>query len=226
MKAVLFDLDGTLLESETYWRQSAIRLLCSKDISLPEYILETVEHTLFREQLKLLLNDRSIDLGMDFDACVRWCLNDVARLYATTLQLKPGARELLTRLRATGVKLALATASPEPWVLSALQRLGVLDCFDRLYCGLAGDAPLTKANPACFEKIAAELGVEAQDCVLVDDALYALTSAEKAGVGTWAVAERTRKAERADVCAQADRYFEDLFALAEELVPLAEQETA
>lgn len=218
IRAVIFDLDGTLLESESAWRQSAIRLLVHKHIVVPPYIFEALPTKLFREQLKMLLSDPAIDLGMDFDACVAWCLNDLQALYAEHLRLKPGAQEILTRLREAHVKVALATASSEAWVVPALRRLGIYDLFDRRYYGLYEGARLTKADAALYGEIASDLGAAVADCVLVDDAGYALSGAAAAGAAGWAVAEHTRAPEESEIRAVAACYYPDLFALADELL--------
>lgn len=219
IKAVLFDLDGTLLESEPAWRQAAIRLLCRKDQLIPPYILENIDHLLFREQLRLLLADESIHLDMTYEECERWCLDDIARLYAHSLHLKPGARALLQALKAAGVPVALATASSESWVRPALERLNVLPYFDCLRCGLSAQSPITKGDAVLYDEIAAALNVRVQDCLLVDDALYALRGAKSAGAACWAVEEYTRMHEREEIQAEAGRYFSSLTALTGALLP-------
>lgn len=217
IKAIIFDLDGTLLESEPAWRQAAIRLLVRRDQLIPPYVIEQLDRLFFRDQLRLLLGDENIRLGMDYEACERWCLEDIARMYKESLQLKPGAAALLQALRDFRVPVALATASSEECVVPALRRLNILPYFDCLRCGLNERAELTKSHAALYEEIAAALRVDTRDCLLVDDALYALRGAKTAGVTGWAVEEYTREHERAEIMAEAARYFPSLIELTQAL---------
>ena len=217
IKVIFFDLDGTLLDSELYWRQTGLRLLCSKNLLMPQDILERQDEMAFSTTLRELLSrpDYAAEIGMTLEECIAWGRQNLSELYRTRIPLKPHARELLQYVKSRGFKTVLVTASTEPDVQAVFERFDIGQYFDLVHSTY--NQPENKSKPALFERLAAQMGAVPAECIHVDDARYALQGARDAGMQAWAVADavHTLKIER--VKAAAHRYFETLAEVEEAL---------
>ncbi|WP_424186160.1 HAD family hydrolase [Actinokineospora sp. G85] len=178
--AVLWDMDGTLLDSEKLW-----------DIPLREFA-ERLGFTLSTETrvamigsnvpstMALLFAEAGIEpTEGDVRAAVSWIDGRMADLFATDLRFRPGAREALRAVRDTGVPTALVTSTERPLTEIALDAIG-RDLFDTTVTGDEVDGR-TKPLPDPYLRAAALLGVEARDCVAVEDSPTGTTAAVAAG---------------------------------------------
>lgn len=175
--AVVFDMDGTMIESErellVCWREATARLGLSVDDSV---------------WLSMVgLHDR---------ACVELLhrhlpADDVARLIATThalydakvaagLPLKPDIEPLLQWLQAAGVPRAVATSTQRPRALLKLEHTGLLGYFDAVVAG--ADVAHPKPAPDIYLLAAKRLGVDPRRCVAVEDSEPGVRAALAAGM--------------------------------------------
>ena len=106
--------------------------------------------------------------------------------YRSDVPLKPGAAAYLAALKARGVKLCVATATPEPLAQACLKRLGVLEDLELLLsCDAVGAG---KDRPDVFLEAARRLGAAPAETAVFEDATFALQTAKDAGfytVGVW-----------------------------------------
>ena len=184
IKLIFFDFDGTLLDSETYWRQAALRMLCAKNIAMPQDILQRQDEFLFTSTIKEIHSRPELEkkLGWSFEDSLKWCHANMEELYRTTFELKPHAFELVHDIKAKGIPMVVVTASEKHNFEAAAKRLGIFDCFSMMHSTYAQEE--RKNSPALFEKLAALYGAKPEECILVDDAAYALEGARKAGCTT------------------------------------------
>ncbi len=181
--AVLFDMDGTLIDSERLWgialgelaRQYGGRLSDEARLAM----IGTSEAETFR-----LLHE---DLGQpwrDPRAGSRWVATRIGELFANELTWQPGARELLTEVRAAGVPTALVTSTGRRLVDVALRTLDPTN-FDVVVT--ADDVSARKPDPMPYLTAAAALGVDPAGCVAVEDSPVGVASALAAGCTVVAV---------------------------------------
>jgi HAD superfamily hydrolase (TIGR01509 family) len=97
----------------------------------------------------------------------------------------PGAVALVHGLRRAGVPVAVASSSVRPWVEACLGRMDLLDAFDVLVSG--SDVEEGKPDPAIYLMTAVRLGVDARDCLAIEDAPAGIEAAKRAGMTCWAV---------------------------------------
>jgi HAD superfamily hydrolase (TIGR01509 family) len=117
----------------------------------------------------------------------------------------PGAADLVRRLQAARVPLAVASSSILPWVEACLQRLELFDAFDVIVTG--SDVEAGKPAPDIYLLAAERLGLEPARCLAFEDAPAGILSARAAGMTCWAVrTEYTRGLPLPD----PDREFETL----------------
>jgi beta-phosphoglucomutase len=188
-KAVLWDLDGTLVDSEEFhWRSW-------RDTMRGEGVELTYEQFLASFGQR---NDRILPawLGADVDPGRVQRIGDdkeagYRRLAETHgLTPLPGAREWLSTLRASGWKQAIASSAPRMNVEMMLRVAGIDGCFDAIVS--ADDVTIGKPDPQVFLKAAEKVGVPPARCIVVEDAAAGIEGARRAGMRSIGVTKNAR----------------------------------
>jgi len=199
-RAVLWDLDGTLVDSEDYHWQSW------RDALEPEGLAITYEQFLasfgkkndpiMREWLGAgYTTERAMRLADAKEA-------DYRRLVgAHGLTALPGAREWLTALHAAGWKQAIVTSAPLANAEIMLRALDMTPLFEAIVT--AEDVSHGKPDPEVFLAAAARLGVPPARCIVVEDAAAGVEGARRAGMKSVGVSRRVTLA--ADVFVESLR---------------------
>jgi HAD superfamily hydrolase (TIGR01509 family) len=174
--AVLWDMDGTLVETEPYWIESEFELVERHGGSWSH------EHALNLVGNDLLVSGRYIreHAGIDVEPSqiVEELLDKVVARIERAVPWRPGAVELLADLRANDVRCALVTMSYRRFVAPVLAGLpdGTFEVV------VTGDAVSQgKPHPEPYEKAAAFLGVDPADTIAIEDSNTGARSAEAAG---------------------------------------------
>jgi HAD superfamily hydrolase (TIGR01509 family) len=173
--AVLWDMDGTLVDTEPYWMQAEIELVASfGGIWTAQDGLSLVGSGLW--QTASLLQARGVALSQD--EIVSRLTDRVMEQIVVEVPWRPGALELLAELKAAGVRTALVTMSVRRMaelVVSAAPP-GTFDII------VAGDqVSHSKPHPEPYLRGAELLGVSAADCIAIEDSVPGLESAALAG---------------------------------------------
>ncbi|SDF32045.1 haloacid dehalogenase superfamily, subfamily IA, variant 3 with third motif having DD or ED [Lentzea fradiae] len=180
LQAVLWDMDGTLLDSEKLW-----------DIPLYEYA-EKLGGVLSKETrermvgsnvpttMRLLFGDVGIEpTEDDMTDGAAWILRRTEEVFRAGLPWRPGAREALRAVRASGVPMALVTSTERKLTEVALDTIG-RDLFDVTVCGDEVDG-LNKPLPEPYLKAARLLGADPARCVAIEDSPTGVAAAVAAG---------------------------------------------
>ncbi|MFB9178199.1 HAD family hydrolase [Dactylosporangium sucinum] len=182
---MLFDMDGTLVDSEKVWSVGLTELAAHHGATLSEAARKAMVGTNMTDSMRILHTDLGLPTGRaDTDASVVWLEDRVKHLFRDGLVWRPGARELLAELRAAGVPLALVTATHRHLVDVALVTIGA-DNFDAVVAGDEVDE--TKPHPLPYLTAATLVGAEPTRCVAVEDSPNGLQSARAAGCAVLAV---------------------------------------
>ena len=175
-KAVLWDMDGTLIDSEPHWHASEVKLAAKYNASWTERDssqlvgLSLAEASrIYRDKLSLTLSDEEI---------VEFLTNSVQAGISEELTWRPGARELLLSLRKRGIKTALVTMSLRRMAIQVVESIG-FDAFDVIVAG--DDVVHGKPHAEPYLKAANLLGVMPSECVAFEDSISGILSAEAAG---------------------------------------------
>jgi len=208
IRGAIFDVDGTLLDSMFIWDTIGEAYLRSIGYQPKENLNETFKNMSLRQAARYYQTEygvaRSIDEIMDGVNAM------LERYYRFEVPLKPGVAELLERLRQSGVKLCIATATDRYLVEAALKRCKVLSYFGEIFtCNEVGHG---KDEPDIFEEALRFLGTEKAETVVFDDALYAVRTAKEAGFPVAAVYDSHEKAQD-QIRMLADVYLEELTQL-------------
>lgn len=176
MRAVLWDMDGTLVDTEPYWMETEMALAEQHGATW------TVEDAQRLVGTSLLSSATYIKTRMGLaeapEEIVEMLLDGVVARVQDTVPWRPGARELLFALRDAGVPCALVTMSYQRFVAPILEHLPP-ETFRVVVTGDQVDNG--KPHPEPYLTAAAALGVAPEDCVAIEDSGAGATSAEEAG---------------------------------------------
>lgn len=187
--AVLFDMDGTLVQTEEYWGEAMFELAASLGGRMSDEARAATVGTSMRRSMEVL----HADLGVvrteeQLLADARWVEDRTGELMGGGIPWRPGARELLGGVRAAGMATALVTTTPRRLAAIVLASIAADlggDPFDVTVCG--DEAPARKPDPAPYLQAAAALGVDPSACVVVEDSLVGVTSGLAAGMAVLGV---------------------------------------
>lgn len=184
IKAVIFDMDGVLIDSEPYYLQRRLDFFASQQIAVAPAQLQHVVGGNMKVVLPLLVPGQT------------------AAQYATLLQryraykdahplnfaaaLQPGAAAVLAQLRAAHYQLALASSSDRSFIDEMLTKTQLTDCFSVVLSGQ--DFAKSKPDPSIYLTALAQLGDTAAEAIAIEDSQMGIASAKSAGIFTLAFA--------------------------------------
>lgn len=177
--AVLWDMDGTLVDSERLWDVSLAELAAHLGGSLTQAARDAMVGGSLGSSCALVL--REVGRPATPDAVARageWLMARTGELFARDLRWQPGALDALRAVRAAGLPAALVTSTHRSLTERALEWIG-RDHFDVVVCGDEVSAP--KPAPDPYLRAAGLLGVPPARCVAVEDSPTGTESAAAAG---------------------------------------------
>jgi HAD superfamily phosphoserine phosphatase-like hydrolase len=179
VRAVLFDLDGTLVDSEIHTDQSISGVLAQyglADFRLPHTETQGRTWIYIADEIRARTKIDRASAVIAADLLAHW--NDVA----TDVKPIPGAPEAVRAAAARNLKLGVVSSSPRSVIDLFLEKLGVNDCIDRR-ARIGGDAVgNTKPDPEGFLLAASALAVDPADTLVFEDSRAGLMAARAAGM--------------------------------------------
>ncbi|MBU5435129.1 HAD family phosphatase [Pseudoflavonifractor sp. MSJ-37] len=173
----IFDMDGTLVDSMSWWMGLSAEYLADQGIVPTPEELEPLRPMTMLEGAAYLLE--LYHLPGTPEAMVAGMEDMMDGHYRRDIPLKPGMAAYLAELADRGVQMCVATATAEPLARACLSRLGVDGRFTFiLSCETLG---VGKTRPDIYLEAARRFGAEPKDIAVFEDALYAAETAKKAG---------------------------------------------
>ena len=201
MKAAIFDMDGTLLDTMSVWRTVNLNFLREQGVDPTPQQEEDMLNLSGAMAIGYVKEHFGIEV--EFEALMKHSISLIVPFYRSGAPHKPGALDYLKRLRARGVKTVLATATPAKDALLAVNQAGLTPHLDYIFSTeILG---LSKGGPEFYDALCALIGEEKQDCVMFEDALYAMRGARAAGLGVIGVTDPTNMHDRPEIIAVCDR---------------------
>ena len=208
---VIFDMDGTLLNSLPAWEHACAKYLYTQGIILPPQLEKEIEKMSLQEGAQYL--KEQLDLPMSAQELLEGTLDKVRQNYATDVMPKKGAVETLKRLHKQGIKVGVATSSAKELAEIAFSRLELMPYIDFIIsCDEVG---VGKNSPDVYEAARERLGTARERTLVVEDAIYAIRTAKGAGFVTAGVEDTFHPPSyEAKVEMESDYFFvslEDMF---------------
>lgn len=176
--AVIFDMDGVLIDSEPLWHEAEISAFADVGLRLtPEDCLRTTG--LRVDETVGYWCERHPGLSPHRDLLIASILDRLVDLVTRRGVMKPGVADALDRVRRRGLRLALASSSPYRVIQAVLGAFG-LDAFEVIHS--AEEEERGKPDPAVYLTTARRLEVEPGLCVAIEDSPNGLLSAKAAGM--------------------------------------------
>jgi HAD superfamily hydrolase (TIGR01509 family) len=203
-KNIIFDLDGTLLDSMKTWRNLGQDYLINMGINPPEDLFEIIASMSMHESAVYFQNVFKIELSEDE------IISGVKKLiefkYKNELKLKPYVREYLQKLKNENVTMCIATATPLNMATNALKRNEIIDYFS--FISSCDQVGVGKNKPDIFYYAANKLNAKTSDIAVYEDADFALITAKEAGFYTIGVYDEFFQDKRKDIEIISDVYIE------------------
>jgi len=183
-QAILFDMDGVLIESEAFMAKTGVRALADFGITAkPEDFAEFVGQGEDR-----YVGGVAEKYGHVYNSSMKHRLYEYyGQSVAQEAAIPEGEREVLTALRARGCKMAVCSSADREKVVLNLRAIGLDgDFFDCLLTG--SEVAHQKPAPDIYEKAAERLGIPARDCLVVEDAPSGIQAAHACGMDAAGIA--------------------------------------
>ena len=204
MKYIIFDLDGTLIDSMPVWRGTGSGFLKNHNFPVPANLMEVVKTQTIWQTAEWFRTE--LGVPMEAQDIVDEIVESVVEAYRHTIPLKDGAKEYLEKMAQDGVKMCILTASEADYILPALDRLDIRKYFSCvLTCTELGKF---KDDGAAYLAAMELLGGTLEDTVVFEDAHYAVKGAKSVGLRVYAILdEAVRKDDIEKIKAAADVCF-------------------
>jgi HAD superfamily hydrolase (TIGR01509 family) len=189
LQAVLFDMDGTLVETEEYWGEALFALARRLGGRLSADARRATVGSSMRTSMEILYRDIGVTRSeTELLADATWVEDSAGVLLAEEITWRPGAADLLLAVREAGLATALVTTTSRRLadiVLAAIRSELDGDPFDLTLCG--DEVPARKPDPAPYRMAMERLGVQPEQCVVIEDSQAGISAGLAAGAAVLGV---------------------------------------
>ncbi len=182
-KGIIFDLDGTLLDSMKVWENVDRDFVRENGGVYTEDISQDVKKMTIQQSAEYFKT--RFNLSHSCEYIINRIEEMVSEQYCKYIPLKKGVSEALRKLSENGVKMCVATATYNSLVDAALKRLGIYDMFE--FVLTCSDVGCGKDKPDIFFRAAEKLSRDISEVIVVEDSLHCIETAKNAGFATIAV---------------------------------------
>jgi len=188
-KGVIFDLDGVLVDTAQFHKQSWYDLAEQQGLEMTD---EFFYSTFGMQNKRILPMLFKRDLSKaEIDSLSEWKEDRYRRLIVGKIQLLDGVKELIDDLKSCGFLLAIGSSTPRVNLEFMLKHMPLTNCFDAYVAG--EDVANSKPAPDTFLKAAEMLGLAPANCVVVEDAVAGVQAAKAAQMPVVAVTTTTSR---------------------------------
>lgn len=202
IEGIIFDLDGTLVDSMWMWRAIDEDFLKQFGHTVPDDLQQNIEGMSFSETALYFKENFCIPWPVE-QIKERW--NEMAyEKYAKEVPLKAGVKGFLERAKEAGVPLGIATSNSQLLVKAVLDAHHITNYFDCIITGC--EVAAGKPAPDIYLKVAQVLGVNPHNCVAFEDVPAGIMAGKAAGMKVYAVDDAFSLHLKDEKCRLADEY--------------------
>ena len=206
-KAMLFDLDGTLVDSMWMWKQIDIEFLGRFGYDCPDDLQKSIEGMSFSETAVYFKERFAIPLSLEeIKTC--WTRMSIDK-YRYEVPLKTGAIEFLKYCKGHDIRTGIATSNGRDMVDAVVESLQIGDYLDVITT--ACEVKAGKPEPDIYLEVARRLGVKPSECLVFEDIPAGITAGKRAGMQVIAVEDDFSKHMKPEKLELADGFIETYF---------------
>lgn len=205
IEAILFDMDGSLVDSMWIWKSIDIAYLNKYGYECPKDLQKNIEGLSVIETAYYFKNNFNIPASIE-EMINDW--NDMAYdNYINKVFLKPGALKLLDYCKNNNIKLGICSSNTRHLIHSVLKERKVYDYFDVIISG--EDVVCGKPNPETYLKGASSLNVSPKNCLVFEDIINGIQAGNAANMHTIAVEDEYSQYQKEEKISLAEYYIKD-----------------
>lgn len=180
VKTIIFDLDGTLIDSNNVWKKVDEEFFAKRNRKVPEGYVKEISHVGLYEAALITIN--KFNIQGEPNAIIEEWKNSAYKMYAYEVKLKPYVKEFLDKLKKEKVFIALATACNKDLYIPCLKNRNIYDYFDII--ADVDDVKEGKNSAKIYQFISTKLNLLPSQCAVVEDISVGLKSAYENGYFT------------------------------------------
>lgn len=209
--AVIFDLDGSLVDSMWMWHEIDIEYLGRYQLTVPTDLQQQIEGFSFSETAQYFKKRFQLPDSLEE---IKRTWNEMAwDKYMHEVPLKPGAAQFLELCRQKGIKLGIATSNSRELVSNVADAHGLHDYFSCIMTGC--DVGKGKPAPDIYLAVARQLEVLPQRCLVFEDIIPGIMAGKAAGMTVCAVEDAYSLEQTREKKELADYYIKDFYEITE-----------
>ena len=213
IQAVIFDMDGTLIDSTGIWHEIDKAFFAKRNMELPKDYAQHIVHLGLTQAAVYTKETYHLEESIQ-DIIKEW--HDMSvDMYKYHVPLKEGALELLKLFKSNGIKMAIATANDEPLYRPCIERLGIGDYFDEI--ADVNTAKEGKQSAKIYLDLAKKMGAKPRNTLVLEDMPTCVKTAFKSGFITVAVYDNASKEYDEEKKENSILFINNFFELIKEL---------
>lgn len=211
--AVIFDMDGTLIDSMWMWKDIDIEFLGVRGIEMPDDLQKSIEGQSITQTAEYFIERFGFD---DSPEDLKNIWNEMAKeAYKNKVPVKPGVFEFLEEIKNRNLKIGVATSNSTELMNIALEGTGLSKYIDVAFSGCM--VPCGKPAPDVYLITAETLGVDPKRCICFEDVAKGLEAGQAAGMRCVGIYDESCLDTKEEMLSLSDYYFESFVEALEEI---------